>query len=162
MLMLLLPPSYTPHTGNKPDQGFKLYHAELNYLEKLHISAPSALNERWRPSSHFPPMPIVFDSVVSLTVSDDWGLLQANIAEGDRVFVALRLTSGAIQKGVPTEVFLLRRVFVSWAETPAGKNPNFRRFSFILTHWSLFRMISLMCVFIPPPSPTDRQDGDDL
>lgn len=28
------------------------------------------------------------------------------------------LTSGAIQKGVPTEVFLLSRVFVSWADTP--------------------------------------------
>lgn len=28
-------------------------------------------------------------------------------------------TSGAIQKGVPTEVFLRSRVLVSWAETPA-------------------------------------------
>ena len=33
-------------------------------------------------------------------------------------------TSGAIQKGVPTEVFLLRRVFVSWAETPAGRRTH--------------------------------------
>jgi len=31
------------------------------------------------------------------------------------------LTSGAIQKGVPTEVFLRSRVLVSWAETPATK-----------------------------------------
>lgn len=30
-------------------------------------------------------------------------------------------TSGAIQKGVPTEVFLRSRVLVSWAETPATK-----------------------------------------
>lgn len=30
-------------------------------------------------------------------------------------------TSGAIQKGVPTEVFLRSRVLVSWAETPAAK-----------------------------------------
>lgn len=30
-------------------------------------------------------------------------------------------TSGAIQKGVPTEVFLRSRVLVSWAETPAIK-----------------------------------------
>lgn len=32
-----------------------------------------------------------------------------------------RLTSGAIQKGVPTDVFLRSRALVSWAETPSGK-----------------------------------------
>lgn len=53
-----------------------------------------------------------------------WDLLQANVAERDEAAGAFighfHRTSGAIQKGVPTEVFLLRRVFVSWAETPAG------------------------------------------
>lgn len=48
-----------------------------------------------------------------------WDLLQANVVE--REFYC---TSGAIQKGVPTEVFLLSRVFVSWAETPAGKRTH--------------------------------------
>lgn len=55
-----------------------------------------------------------------------WDQLQANVLERDEAAGALigqfYCTSGAIQKGVPTEVFLLRRVFVSWAETPAGKS----------------------------------------
>lgn len=34
---------------------------------------------------------------------------------------AQQLTSGAIQKGVPTDVFLRSRALVSWAETPLGK-----------------------------------------
>ena len=54
-----------------------------------------------------------------------WDLLQANVVERDMAAGAFisqfYCTSGAIQKGVPTEVFLLRRVFVSWAETPARK-----------------------------------------
>ncbi len=54
-----------------------------------------------------------------------WDLLQANVVEREEAAGAFighfYRTSGAIQKGVPTEVFLLRRVFVSWAETPAGK-----------------------------------------
>ncbi|MEQ2204427.1 hypothetical protein XENOCAPTIV_013096, partial [Xenoophorus captivus] len=48
----------------------------------------------------------------------------ANVVEKDEAGGALMgpfsCTSGAIQKGVPTEVFLLRRVFVSCADTPAG------------------------------------------
>lgn len=57
-----------------------------------------------------------------------WDLLQANVVERDEAagaFISLfYCTSGAIQKGVPTEVFLLRRVFVSCAETPAGKRTH--------------------------------------
>lgn len=34
---------------------------------------------------------------------------------------AQHLTSGAIQKGVPTDVFLRNRALVSWAETPLEK-----------------------------------------
>lgn len=33
-------------------------------------------------------------------------------------FIDARLTSGAIQNGVPTDVFLRSRALVSWAETP--------------------------------------------
>lgn len=54
-----------------------------------------------------------------------WDLLQANVVEREEAAGAFMgpfyCTSGAIQKGVPTEVFLLRRVFVNWAETPAGR-----------------------------------------
>lgn len=66
----------------------------------------------------------------------DWDLLQANVVEKEGAVGAFigqfYCTSGAIQNGVPTEVFLLRRVFVSWAETPAGKRIHILAISLIL------------------------------
>lgn len=58
-------------------------------------------------------------------------------------------TSGAIQKGVPTEVFLRSRVLVSWAETPATKQKQ------IWLQICLIRSISLCEVCRKQASETE-------
>lgn len=57
-------------------------------------------------------------------------------------------TSGAIQKGVPTEVFLRSLVLVSWAETPATRHS---KETWLQIHWHFTTFI--FCIWKTKPKP---------
>ena len=55
-------------------------------------------------------------------------------------------TSGAIQNGVPTEVFLLSLVLVSWADTPADAQSNGNKKKDVINHnGAVFYYIEMFC-----------------